>query len=196
VSLSKRSLRERWFNCLAKIDHRPLLRLLQAFREVEACLTRLFFCGIRLSASSFVTCVAADTYSTQGFAAETDVRPFLPPSTSDRAIGIPALLSRERTEPRMFPSEGMLSITKPFSDATVAPSSACEKCGIPKTFSTALGGLVCPQCKGREPGPPRQETGKRKTFVKDKEKDKRMKGQSVHASWKSEGEMLLRQQFD
>ncbi len=31
---------------------------------------------------------------------------------------------------------------------------------------------------------------------RDKEKDKRMKGQSAIGSWKSEAEMVLRQQFD
>lgn len=31
---------------------------------------------------------------------------------------------------------------------------------------------------------------------KDKEKDKRMRGQSTHSHWKSEAEMVLRQQFD
>ncbi len=31
---------------------------------------------------------------------------------------------------------------------------------------------------------------------KDKEKSKRMMGQSSHASWKSEAEMVLRQQYD
>ncbi|KAI7836123.1 hypothetical protein COHA_010002 [Chlorella ohadii] len=31
---------------------------------------------------------------------------------------------------------------------------------------------------------------------KDKEKDKRMRGQSTHAQWKSEAEMVLRQQYD
>ena len=31
---------------------------------------------------------------------------------------------------------------------------------------------------------------------KDKEKEKRMRGQSTHAAWKSEAEMALRQQYD
>ena len=31
---------------------------------------------------------------------------------------------------------------------------------------------------------------------KDKEKSKRAMGQSAHASWKSEAEMVLRQQYD
>ncbi|EFN53831.1 hypothetical protein CHLNCDRAFT_136569 [Chlorella variabilis] len=31
---------------------------------------------------------------------------------------------------------------------------------------------------------------------KDKEKDKRVRGQSTHANWKSEAEMVLRQQYD
>ncbi|GAQ77590.1 hypothetical protein KFL_000010390 [Klebsormidium nitens] len=103
---------------------------------------------------------------------------------------------RPSTEPLGAQDARNPGVTMPNREEAAALLSACEKCGIPKTFSTALGGLVCPQCKGRAPGPPRQETGKRKGFVKDKEKEKRMKGQSVHASWKSEGEMLLRQQFD
>lgn len=37
----------------------------------------------------------------------------------------------------------------------------------------------------------------RKTKVqRDKEKSKREKGQSSHSQWKSEEEMLLRQQYD
>ncbi|CAH9139491.1 unnamed protein product [Cuscuta epithymum] len=41
------------------------------------------------------------------------------------------------------------------------------------------------------------EAGKKKgSTIKDKEKSKRIKGQSSHASWKSETEMVLRQQFD
>lgn len=31
---------------------------------------------------------------------------------------------------------------------------------------------------------------------KEREKDKRARGQSTHANWKSEAEMVLRQQFD
>eukprot|EP00890_Picochlorum_soloecismus_P002375 jgi/Picsp_1/3138/NSC_05978-R1_protein len=42
---------------------------------------------------------------------------------------------------------------------------------------------------GRQLPRKRQET-------KDKEKQKRMKGQSSHAEWKSEAEMMLRQQYD
>ena len=38
---------------------------------------------------------------------------------------------------------------------------------------------------------PRQQQGK-----KDREKSKRMLGQSSHSVWKSEAEMVLRQQFD
>lgn len=32
--------------------------------------------------------------------------------------------------------------------------------------------------------------------IKDKEREKRMKGQSAHATWKSETEMQLRQTYD
>jgi hypothetical protein len=40
------------------------------------------------------------------------------------------------------------------------------------------------------PRPPRRQDRK------DKEKEKRMRGQSTHAAWKSEAEMALRQQYD
>ncbi|KAL4197506.1 hypothetical protein AMTRI_Chr04g251490 [Amborella trichopoda] len=71
----------------------------------------------------------------------------------------------------------------------------CVQCGIPKTFSSARGGVVCPVCEDRPPANPNMEKKKGST-IKDKEKSKRMKGQSTHASWKSETEMQLRQQFD
>ncbi|KAL9275810.1 hypothetical protein AKJ16_DCAP25697 [Drosera capensis] len=69
----------------------------------------------------------------------------------------------------------------------------CLQCGIPKTYSEA-NGMVCPQCGDR---PPMDDQGKKKgSMIKDKEKVKRMRGQSSHATWKSETEMQLRQQFD
>ena len=40
------------------------------------------------------------------------------------------------------------------------------------------------------------DPNRKKNSVKDKEKEKRMKGQSSHSSWKSETFMKLRQQFD
>ncbi|CAM8997690.1 unnamed protein product [Rhodiola kirilowii] len=47
------------------------------------------------------------------------------------------------------------------------------------------------------PANPNKEAEKKKgSTIKDKEKNKRMKGQSSHASWKSETEMQLWQQFD
>ena len=45
--------------------------------------------------------------------------------------------------------------------------------------------------KGGGAALPRQQQDR-----KDREKNKRMKGQSPHASWKSEAEMVLRQQYD
>ncbi|KAI5661408.1 hypothetical protein M9H77_20731 [Catharanthus roseus] len=70
----------------------------------------------------------------------------------------------------------------------------CLKCGVPKTYSKTKG-IVCPICEDRLPTNTEDET-KKKGTVKDKEKLKRMKGQSSHATWKSETEMQLRQQFD
>ncbi|KAK6143715.1 hypothetical protein DH2020_024063 [Rehmannia glutinosa] len=70
----------------------------------------------------------------------------------------------------------------------------CVRCGIPKTYSHAKG-IVCPVCGDRPPVDLDIETAKKKgSTVKDKEKNKRMKGQSSHATWKSETEMQLRQQ--
>ncbi|KAF5192336.1 plant/protein [Thalictrum thalictroides] len=72
----------------------------------------------------------------------------------------------------------------------------CLQCGIPKTYSNARG-MVCPVCGDRPPTDPDKESDKKKgSTIKDKEKNKRMKGQSSHSSWKSETEMQLRQQFD
>lgn len=72
----------------------------------------------------------------------------------------------------------------------------CLQCGIPKTYSNARG-IVCPVCGDRPPVDSNMEVEKKKgSVIKDKEKSKRMKGQSSHATWKSETEMHLRQQFD
>ncbi|CAN6239389.1 unnamed protein product [Urochloa humidicola] len=70
----------------------------------------------------------------------------------------------------------------------------CLQCGVPKTYSHAKG-MVCPLC-GDRPAQPKEPEKKKGSTVKDKEKVKRMRGQSSHASWKSETEMALRQQFD
>jgi len=71
----------------------------------------------------------------------------------------------------------------------------CLQCGIPKTYSNARG-MVCPVCTDRPPDDTSTDSKKKGSTVKDKEKSKRMKGQSSHATWKSETEMHLRQQFD
>lgn len=68
------------------------------------------------------------------------------------------------------------------------------QCGIPKTYSNARG-MVCPTC-GDRPADVTDDSKKKGSTIKDKEKNKRMKGQSSHATWKSETEMQLRQQFD
>ncbi|XP_072973954.1 uncharacterized protein [Typha angustifolia] len=72
----------------------------------------------------------------------------------------------------------------------------CLQCGIPKTYSHTRG-MVCPVCGDRPPADTTKESEKKKgSTIKDKEKSKRMRGQSSHASWKSETEMHLRQQYD
>ncbi|KAM3204719.1 hypothetical protein P3L10_028129 [Capsicum annuum] len=71
----------------------------------------------------------------------------------------------------------------------------CLRCGIPKTY-THTRGMVCPACGVLPVNPDEEPVKKKGSTVKDKEKSKRMKGQSSHATWKSETEMHLRQQFD
>jgi hypothetical protein len=56
--------------------------------------------------------------------------------------------------------------------------------------------MVCPVCGDRPPQDPNADSKKKGSTIKDKEKSKRMRGQSSHASWKSETEMQLRQHFD
>ncbi|CAN6455601.1 unnamed protein product [Victoria cruziana] len=70
----------------------------------------------------------------------------------------------------------------------------CVQCGVPKTY-TSERGTVCPICGDRPPNP-EKEAERRRSTIKEKEKSKRMKGQSSHATWKNETEMQLRQQFD
>lgn len=71
----------------------------------------------------------------------------------------------------------------------------CVQCGVPKTYTSARG-MVCPLCGDRPVTDADKETKKKGSTIKEKEKSKRMRGQSSHATWKSETEMQLRQQFD
>ncbi|XP_058085723.1 uncharacterized protein LOC131233132 [Magnolia sinica] len=88
------------------------------------------------------------------------------------------------------------SATNPDAKDAAELLRMCLQCGVPKTYSNAQG-MVCPICGDRPPADPNKESEKKKgSTIKDKEKSKRMKGQSSHSAWKSETEMQLRQQFD
>lgn len=90
----------------------------------------------------------------------------------------------------------VISASNPDAKDAAELLRMCLQCGIPKTYSHARG-MVCPVCGDRPLPDPTKEVEKKKgSTIKDKEKNKRMKGQSSHASWKSETEMQLRQQFD
>ncbi|KAI7757206.1 hypothetical protein M8C21_023714 [Ambrosia artemisiifolia] len=88
----------------------------------------------------------------------------------------------------------VMTATNPNAEDAADLLRMCVQCGIPKTFSNARG-MVCPVC-GDRPIKETDDTKKKSSMIKDKEKNKRMKGQSSHATWKSETEMQLRQQFD
>ena len=82
----------------------------------------------------------------------------------------------------------------------VCVASVCPTCQVPKV-PAGNRGMVCPMCQDRPGGRGSGEEGagsrkKKEGAVKDKEKSKRMKGQSSHATWKSETEMQLRQTYD
>lgn len=85
--------------------------------------------------------------------------------------------------------------TNPNAEDAAELLRMCLQCGVPKTFSNAQG-MVCPLCGDRPFSETDKESKKKSSAIKDKEKSKRMKGQSSHATWKSETEMQLRQQFD
>ncbi|KAK8921488.1 hypothetical protein KSP39_PZI020335 [Platanthera zijinensis] len=111
---------------------------------------------------------------------------------ADTEVSTPAVMSAAMNE------EGK----RIFSAANPDPKDAadllrmCVQCGIPKTYSHARG-VVCPVCGDRPLADAGKESEKKKgSTMKDKEKSKRMKGQSSHATWKSETEMHLRQQYD
>ncbi|WZZ37746.1 hypothetical protein YC2023_034005 [Brassica napus] len=83
--------------------------------------------------------------------------------------------------------------TNPNAEEAADLLRMCLQCGVPKTYTSARG-MVCPVCGDRPL--PDSDAKKRGSAIKDKEKSKRMRGQSSHASWKSETEMQLRQHFD
>ncbi|CAI5519292.1 unnamed protein product [Closterium sp. Naga37s-1] len=94
-----------------------------------------------------------------------------------------------------------VSMPPPKADA-VDLLRICPTCQVPKTPSSGQG-VVCPICRDRPAGDADVAAGREKakkregdSKVKDKEKSKRMKGQSSHATWKSETEMQLRQTYD
>ncbi|KAL3515546.1 hypothetical protein ACH5RR_022448 [Cinchona calisaya] len=78
--------------------------------------------------------------------------------------------------------------TNPNAENAAELMRMCLTCGMLKTYSSTKG-MVCPVCGD-------ESMKKKGSTIKDKEKLKRVKGQSSHASWKSETEMQLRQQFD
>ncbi|XP_020222560.1 uncharacterized protein LOC109805037 [Cajanus cajan] len=106
--------------------------------------------------------------------------------------------SQPPTSAALGTSEGgkrVPTATNPNAEDASELLRMCLQCGIPKTYSSARG-IVCPVCGDRPTKDTSTESKKKGSTIKDKEKSKRMRGQSSHASWKSETEMALRQQYD
>ncbi|KAG6789073.1 hypothetical protein POTOM_005157 [Populus tomentosa] len=91
--------------------------------------------------------------------------------------------------------KGVLTATNPSVEDVAKLLRICLQYRVPNTFSSTYG-LVYPICGDRPPNDTSNESKKKGSIIKDKEKGKTMKGQSSHATWKSETEMQLRQQFD
>lgn len=89
----------------------------------------------------------------------------------------------------------LATVSYPGAEDAAELLRMCLRCGIPKTY-THTRGMVCPACGDRPVDSDEEPVKKKGSTIKDKEKNKRMKGQSSHATWKSETEMHLRQQFD
>eukprot|EP00249_Psilotum_nudum_P013771 c24501_g1_i1 orf=1-705(+) len=102
------------------------------------------------------------------------------------------LENTSRDETRPGPTVGL-----PPAEDVANLLRVCLECGVPKTYSAAREGMVCPLCKDQPIRNANIEAEKKRgSKIKEKERVKRMKGQSTHATWKSETEMQLRQQFD
>lgn len=106
--------------------------------------------------------------------------------------------SSTKTSDSLSTTQGVKRVataTNPNAEDAAELLRMCLQCGVPKTYSNARG-MICPLCGNRHPAETDKESKKKGSLIKDKEKNKRMKGQSSHATWKSETEMQLRQQFD
>lgn len=116
---------------------------------------------------------------------------------SDAESGLPDTLTVKQND-SLSTTQGVKRVataTNPNAEDAAELLRMCLQCGVPKTFSNAQG-MVCPLCGDRPFAETDKESKKKTSAIKDKEKSKRMKGQSSHATWKSETEMQLRQQFD
>ncbi|WZY77640.1 hypothetical protein YC2023_024024 [Brassica napus] len=111
-------------------------------------------------------------------------------------VGIHERVRNDIDEPPPSSENGEKRIstaTNPNAEEAADLLRMCLQCGVPKTYTSARG-MVCPVCGDRPL--PDSDAKKRGSAIKDKEKSKRMRGQSSHASWKSETEMQLRQHFN
>jgi len=97
------------------------------------------------------------------------------------------LHSYERPETRTKDTEKCDETEKEFDIARMAPPLKVQS----NANSIKSKAVVYDRGVGEAP-----RTDPKKPLVKDREKSKRTKGQSTHSTWKSEGEMLLRQQYD
>ncbi|KAE8692703.1 Endoplasmic reticulum vesicle transporter protein [Hibiscus syriacus] len=84
--------------------------------------------------------------------------------------------------------------TNPNAEDAAELLRMCLQCGVPKTYSSARG-MVC-RCVVTVLLQMPTKIPRRRGLLSKIRESKRMKGQSSHASWKSETEMQLRQQFD
>ncbi|KAK9103987.1 hypothetical protein Scep_020831 [Stephania cephalantha] len=99
-------------------------------------------------------------------------------------------------DPATTVGEGKRAISASNPDAKDAADllRMCLRCGVPKTYSSARG-MACPLCSDRPLADANDSEKKKGSTIKDKEKTKRMRGQSSHATWKMGKPFVLKQGF-
>ncbi|KAK9110089.1 hypothetical protein Sjap_018149 [Stephania japonica] len=118
-------------------------------------------------------------------------------SDIDESATSTSVASRVKGNPATTVGEGKRAISASNPDAKNAADllRMCLHCGVPKTYSSARG-MVCPLCGDRPSTDDANDSEKKKgSTIKDKEKVKRMRGQSSHATWKTETRLGVRAMY-
>nr|GEU66737.1 hypothetical protein [Tanacetum cinerariifolium] len=96
--------------------------------------------------------------------------------TGSNAANAPSTQSKVSSNATGGTAKRVATATNPNAENAADLLRMCVQCGIPKAFSNARG-MVCPVCGDRPIKETDESTKKKGSMVKDKEKNKRMKGE-------------------